>query len=195
MGLCNADHEEVTVTRRTVTSIHHRGADGTPVNGCGRTIPHHLHREPVLPDGGMLFLEMAQVFPHPGPEGPAVAQKLVYEIVELCGAFRELHSDQGTNFGSKVVLEVCLLLGIHKTKTTPYHPQSDGFIEQIFRTLGRCCFRQLEPRALPVPLRSGLEATTREGGVRGLITCDATGLFFLFFFLSVALPDGCGCHG
>ena len=54
------------------------------------------------------------------------------------GAFRELHSDQGTNFGSKVVLEVCRLFGIHKTRTTPYHPRSDGFIERSFRTLGRC---------------------------------------------------------
>ena len=41
----------------------------------------------------------------------------------------ELHRDQGTNLGSKVVLEVCRLFGIHKTRTTPYHPRSDGFIE------------------------------------------------------------------
>ena len=52
--------------------------------------------------------------------------------------FRELHSDQGTNFGSKVVLEVCRLFVIHKTRTTPYHPRSDGFIERTFRTLGQC---------------------------------------------------------
>ena len=44
----------------------------------------------------------------------------------------------GTNFGSKVVAEVCQLFGIHKTRTTPYHPRSNGFIERIFRTLGRC---------------------------------------------------------
>ena len=36
------------------------------------------------------------------------------------------------------MLEVCRLLGIHKTRTTSYHPRSDGFIEQSFRTLGRC---------------------------------------------------------
>ena len=45
------------------------GPDGTPCNGCGWTVPHHFHRKPVLPDGGMLFLKMAQVFPHSGPEG------------------------------------------------------------------------------------------------------------------------------
>ena len=54
------------------------------------------------------------------------------------GAFQELHSDQGTNFGSKVVLEVCRLFGVNKTRTTPYHPRSDGFIERSFRMPGRC---------------------------------------------------------
>ena len=36
------------------------------------------------------------------------------------------------------MLEVCRLFGIQKTRTTPYHPRSDGFIERSFRTLGRC---------------------------------------------------------
>ena len=54
------------------------------------------------------------------------------------GAIRELHSDQGTNFGSKMVLEVCRLFGIHKTRTTQYHPRSARFIERSYRALGRC---------------------------------------------------------
>ena len=50
------------------------------------------------------------------------------------GAFRKLHSDQGTNFISKLVAEICQLFGIHKMRTTLYHPRSDGFIERSFRT-------------------------------------------------------------
>ena len=87
---------------------------------------------------GCYFSKWFECFPIPDQKATTVARKLVYEIVARYGAFRELHSDQGTNFGSKVVLEVCRLFGIHKTRTTPYHPRSDGFIERSFRTLGRC---------------------------------------------------------
>ena len=87
---------------------------------------------------GCYFSKWLECFPIPDQKATTVARKLVYEIVVRYGAFRELHSDQGTNFGSKVVLEVCRLFGIHKTRTTPYHPRSDRFIERSFRTLGRC---------------------------------------------------------
>ena len=93
-----------------------------------------------------------------------VARKLVYEIVAQYRAFRELHSDQGTNFGSKVVLEVCRLFGIHKTRTTPYHPRSDGFIERSFRTLGRCLKAACRERAhAPNPDELPGDATSKHG--------------------------------
>ena len=47
----------------------------------------------------------------------------------------QLHSDQGRQFESKLLHEVCNLLGIRKTKTTPYHPQCDGLVERFKRTL------------------------------------------------------------
>ena len=87
---------------------------------------------------GCYFSKWLECFPIPDQKATTVARKLVYEIVARFGAFQELHSNQGTNFGSKVVLEVCRLFGIHNTRTTPYHPRSDGFIERSFRTLGQC---------------------------------------------------------
>ena len=57
--------------------------------------------------------------------------------VTLCafGMPSVIHSDQGREFENKVMHELCLLGGSHKTKTTPYHPESDGLVERFNRTL------------------------------------------------------------
>ena len=46
-----------------------------------------------------------------------------------------IHSGQGRNFESALFAEMCQLLGIKKTRTTPYHPASDGMVERFNRTL------------------------------------------------------------
>ena len=58
-----------------------------------------------------------------------VAQKLVSEFFLRFSLSERLHSDQGRNFESTVILEVC------KCKTTLYHPQCDGLVECFNRTL------------------------------------------------------------
>ena len=45
--------------------------------------------------------------------------------------------DQGRNFESQLFQEFCETFEILKTRTTPLHPQSDGFIERSFRTINR----------------------------------------------------------
>jgi transposase InsO family protein len=52
-------------------------------------------------------------------------------IVSIFGVPLQIHSDQGSNFESKVFKEMCIILGIHKTRTTPSRPQSDGMIEKF----------------------------------------------------------------
>jgi transposase InsO family protein len=47
----------------------------------------------------------------------------------------QLHSDQGTNFCSNIIKELCLLLGIMKSRTTPYHPMENGITESFNCTL------------------------------------------------------------
>ena len=57
------------------------------------------------------------------------------EYICRYGVPQYLHTDQGRNFESKLIKEVCELLGIKKTRTSPYHPQSDGMVESFNRTL------------------------------------------------------------
>ena len=47
-----------------------------------------------------------------------------------------IHTDQGRNFESKLFKEMCHLMGIKKTRTTAFRPQSDGLVERLNRTIG-----------------------------------------------------------
>ena len=46
-----------------------------------------------------------------------------------------LHSDQGKEFDNAMIRKLSELLGTVKTKTTPYHPRSNGLVERFNRTL------------------------------------------------------------
>ena len=76
-----------------------------------------------------------EAFPLPNQEATTVANKLVDEVFLRFSIPEQLHTDQGRQFESQLLHEVCKLLNIHKTRTTPYHPQSDGLVERLNRTL------------------------------------------------------------
>ena len=72
------------------------------------------------------FSKWVEAYPVPNEQAVTVAEKIASEWVCRYGAPQCLHSDQGTNFESAMFQEMCALLGIDKTRTTPFHPQSDG---------------------------------------------------------------------
>ena len=45
-----------------------------------------------------------------------------------------IHSDQGCEFENGLMKSLCTLLGCAKTRTAPYHPESDGMVERFNRT-------------------------------------------------------------
>lgn len=69
-------------------------------------------------------------------EANTVAYHFVTQFVCLHGLPKSLVTDCGTEFLSHVFKEVCQLLKIKQTSTTPYHPQSNGSLERSHRTLG-----------------------------------------------------------
>ncbi|KAL5479133.1 hypothetical protein EMCRGX_G022617 [Ephydatia muelleri] len=81
------------------------------------------------------FTTWSEAYPIPNMEAITVAKCLVNEFICRFGVPEQLHSDQGRNFESKVIKNICDLLQIRKTRTSPYHPQSDGLVERFNRTL------------------------------------------------------------
>ena len=84
---------------------------------------------------GDYFTKWVEAYPMPNMEAKTVAELFVNHFIARFGVPDVLHTDQGRNFESTLLKETCLLLGVQKTRTSPYHPQSDGLIERFNRTL------------------------------------------------------------
>ena len=72
-----------------------------------------------------------------------VANAIKDEWIMKFGAPDVIHTDQGSNFKSELVHDICRIFMIEKTKTTPYHPQGNGQVERFNRviadTLSKYC--------------------------------------------------------
>ena len=64
-----------------------------------------------------------------------VARFLWQGYISIFGASAKLLNDQGANFESNVIRELCELMGIWKVKTSPYHAQTSGQTEQAHQML------------------------------------------------------------
>lgn len=76
-----------------------------------------------------------EVFPARNQNSLTIARLLVEHIIPRHGIPRELLSDRGAAFLSKLMADVYKLLGLKKVNTTAYHPQTDGLVERFNRTL------------------------------------------------------------
>ncbi|POS82770.1 hypothetical protein EPUL_005785, partial [Erysiphe pulchra] len=83
------------------------------------------------------FSKWVEAYALPNQEAVTIADVIVKELVSRFGVPNELHSDQGRNFESALFSRMCQTLGIRKTRTTALHPQSDGMVERMNRTMGK----------------------------------------------------------
>ena len=111
----------------------------------------------------------------PDQEASTVADVLVQGFISRFGIPSQIHSDQGPQFESHLFKSLCGLLGVEKTRTTPYHPQSDGMVERFNRTLEDMlskvvnCHHRNWDDCLPLAMmayRSSVHETTGESPVR-----------------------------
>ena len=81
------------------------------------------------------FTKWCEAFATKDQKASTVADILVSKVFSRFGPPAVLHSDQGANFESNLMHEICNLMGITKSRTTAYHPQCDGLVERQNRTL------------------------------------------------------------
>ena len=78
------------------------------------------------------LIEWPEVFATADQSAPTIAKLLV---ISCHGVPKELLSDCGASFPSKLIAEICKIMGIKKINTTVYHSQSDGLVERFHWTL------------------------------------------------------------
>jgi hypothetical protein len=79
------------------------------------------------------FSKYTEAYPMKDQTAETIANIVVKEWFVKKGPPEELHTDQGSNFESNLMQEICKLYDIEKTRTTPYHPQGDGQVDLIDR--------------------------------------------------------------
>jgi len=82
------------------------------------------------------FTRWADALAIPDASAPTVARVLDQNVFCYFGLPEQLHSDQGAQFQSQLLSDLCRLWGVNKSRTTPYHPQGNGVVERNNRVLG-----------------------------------------------------------
>lgn len=100
----------------------------------------YLTLEPAQGVGNVLIItdhytKYALAIPTKNQTAKTTAETFFNHFIVHYGIPTRLHSDQGANFESELIKELCVLMNMKKSHTTPYHPQGNAGPERFNRTL------------------------------------------------------------
>ncbi|KAI8503734.1 hypothetical protein Bbelb_187050 [Branchiostoma belcheri] len=82
-----------------------------------------------------VFSKYVNLYAIPKQDAATVAVKLFRDFIGQHGVPDQLHSDQGPQYESLLITELCSRLNIRKSRISPYDPQGDGQVERFNRTM------------------------------------------------------------
>ena len=81
------------------------------------------------------FTKWLVAIPTTQPTALVVAKVLWANWLMIYSPMKRLLSDNGTEFANHLILELCATFSIKKIFTVPHHPQSNGSVERMMRTI------------------------------------------------------------
>jgi len=83
------------------------------------------------------FSKFTRAFALANHQAATIADTFQSGWVSVFGAPREVHSDRGPEFESHLFRQLCGVFKCMKTRTTAYHPSSDGQVERFNQTMAQ----------------------------------------------------------
>jgi predicted aspartyl protease len=82
-----------------------------------------------------LFTKWTEIIAIPDATAETCANVILNDFISRFGCPVSIHSDRGRNYEADLFKELCDLLEIKKTRTSPRHPQGNGSVERFNQTL------------------------------------------------------------
>ena len=81
------------------------------------------------------FSKYINIYPMKDQTAQTVAKFIFEDYIAEHGIPEAIHTDQGRQFESRLMQDLCERLNIRKSRSTPYHPQGAGLVERVNRVI------------------------------------------------------------